>query len=211
MEKLWNVSKFVSMFEFTPEEEKNIELMEIDNWILQETDKLIVEAKEGFEKYDFHNPVVHIINFIRDEFASNYVETVKRRAYNNDPTIKFTLAQRNAAVKTLRDTLRTLLELLYPINPAMMIFIYKQLFNDDVTKKKFPNTRGNTSTIKGNEMIEFNSAVWKVKKDNNLSLKDPVKKAIAPKSLASVETELKAMHNILEISFVGNESKVEAK
>jgi valyl-tRNA synthetase len=211
LEKLWNVSKFVSMFEFTSEQEKNVELMEIDKWITQEVDKLVVEAQEGYEKYDFHNPVVHIINFIRDEFASHYVETVKRRAYNNDPTIKFTSAQRNAAVKTLRDSLKTLLELLYPINPAMTHFIYSQLFNAQIIKAKFPTTKGLTSTIIGMEMIEFNSACWKAKKDNNLSLKDSMKSATAPESLKPIETELKAMHNLLAIEFKGKESKVEAK
>jgi valyl-tRNA synthetase len=211
LEKLWNVSKFVSMFELTKEEENNLEYMEIDKWILQEIDRLVIEAQEGFREYDFHNPVLHIINLIRDEFASHYVETIKRRAYNNDPNIKFTPAQRNAAVKTLRESLRTLLELLYPINPAMTHFIYKELFKEEIKDKKFPLIRGVTSTVIGTELIEFNSAAWKAKKDAALSLKDPVKKAIAPESLKPVEAEIKAMHNILELTFEGKESKVEAK
>ncbi|MFA6419477.1 MAG: valine--tRNA ligase [archaeon] len=211
LEKLWNVSKFVSMFELTSEQEKNIELMEIDKWILGEVDKLIVEAHEGFEKYDFHNPIVRLINFIRDEYASHYVETVKRRAYNNDANIKFTDSQRNAAVKTLRDTLRTMLELLYPINPAMTHFIYNQLFGEQIKDKKFPTPSGKTSTIVGTEFIEFNSAAWKAKKEGNLSLKDPLKFAIAPKSLKPIEVELKAMHNILAIEFNDKEILIEAK
>jgi len=211
LEKLWNVSKFVSMFELTSAEEKKHEMMEIDFWIMQEIDKLVESAHEGFGRYDFHNPVVKIINFTRDEFASHYVETVKRRAYNNDPLVKFTPEQRNAAVKTLRTALRTLLELLYPINPAMTAFIYKELFNEKVSEKEFPNKSGLTSTINSQHLIEFNSAVWKAKKDLGLSLKDSVKKAIAPISLAPVEAELTAMHNILSIEFKGNESIVEAK
>jgi len=211
LEKLWNVSKFVSMFELNSEQEKNVELMEIDKWVLMETDKLISEAHECYEQYDFHNPVVKIINFIRDEFASNYVETVKRRAYNNDPTIKFSEAQRNGAVKTLRDTLNTLLTLLYPINPAMMHFVYLNLFNEQIKDKQFPTKRGVTTTINSNEFIEFNSAIWKAKKDNTLSLKDEIARASAPESLKSVEVELKAMHNIKEIEFKGKESIVQAK
>ena len=211
LEKLWNVSKFVSMFELTKEQEESAELMEIDKWVLTETDKLIKEAKEGYERYDFHNPVVRIINFIRDEFASHYVETVKRRAYNNDPIIKFSEAQRNGAVKTLRETLNTFLTLLYPINPAMTHFIYLQLFNEQIKDKQFPTIRGITSTISSNELIEFNSAIWKAKKDNTLSLKDEIAKAVAPETLKSVEVELKAMHNIKEIEFNGKESIVTAK
>jgi valyl-tRNA synthetase len=171
----------------------------------------VEEAKEGFEKYDFHNPTTRIINFIREEYASHYVETIKRRAYNNDANTKFTEGQRNGAVKTLRDTLRTLLELLYPINPAITHFIYLKLFNEQVKDKKFPEKSGKTSTIIGQEFVEFNSAIWKSKKENNLSLKDPIKNAIAPNSLQLVEVELKAMHNILNIEFKDNEIKVEAK
>jgi len=201
LEKLWNVSKFVSMFELTEEQKKNSELMEIDKWILQETDKLVEEAKQGYENYDFHNPVVRIINFVRDEFASHYVEIVKRRAYNNDPNTKFTEAERNAAVKTLRDSLRTMLELLYPINPALTFFIYKELFKEKITEKKFPEKRKIKSTITSETLVEFNSKIWKIKKDKGLSLKDAVNEETASAELKPAEKELKAAHNINQIIF----------
>ena len=201
MEKLWNVSKFVSMFELTEDDKKNFELTEIDKWLLQEIDKLIEESYNGYINYDFHNPVVRLINFIRDEFASHYIEIVKRRAYNNDPITKFTPQERNAAIKTLQDALRTLLELLYPITPAMTYFIYKELFNEDITQKTFPKKTNTKSTINTIDLIEFNSKVWKAKKENNLSLKEAIKKATAKESLKSIEKELKAAHNIQELTF----------
>ncbi len=210
MEKLWNVSKFVSMFELSANDEKNIELMEIDKWLLQEVDKLIEESHKSYLNYDFHNPVVRVINFIRDEFASHYVEIVKRRAYNNDPITKFSPQQRNAAIKTLRDSLRALLELLYPITPAMTYFTYKELFGENITQKSFPKKTNSKSTISTTDLIEFNSETWKAKKENNLSLKDSIKKATAKESLKSVEKELRAAHNIQELTF-GKETKVEAK
>ncbi|MFA5763533.1 MAG: valine--tRNA ligase [archaeon] len=206
LEKLWNVSKFVSMFEMTPEQESNIELMEIDKWAIREVNNLAKTTKEGFQKYDFHNPVVSIMNFIRDDLASHYVEIVKRRAYNNDEVIKFTDAQRNGAVKTLQYVLGTILEIIFPIEPAMASFIYKQITGEDLTKQSWPEFEEINSKIITNDLIEFNSAVWKAKKDASLSLKDEVKKAIAPVSLSQVEKELKAMHNIIEISF---EDKIE--
>ncbi len=211
LEKIWNVSKFVSMFELTSEQENNVELMEVDKWILAETDKLVFETKEGYMNYDFHNPTVKLINFIKDEFASNYVEIVKRRAYNNDPVIKFTEAERNAAVKTLRTVLKTTLEALAPINAAMNYYLYKEIFGKDVHKQSWPEPINITSPMNGKEILDFNSAVWKAKKDNNISLKDPIKKVIAPESLKPIEVELKAMHNILSIEFKGKEILVEAK
>ncbi len=200
LEKLWNVSKFVSMFEFN-EKQENVELMEIDKWILEETDKIIVDAKEKFLEYDFHNPIVKIMNFIKDEFASNYVEIVKRRAYNNSEEFKFKKEERNAAIKTLRTVLRKILEITYPIEPAMTYYLYKELFGEEINEKSWPETSKEKSKIIGKELIEFNSAIWKAKKDSGKSLKDGVKKAIACKSLKEVEKELQIMHGIKEISY----------
>jgi valyl-tRNA synthetase len=210
LEKMWNVSKFVSMFEITKEEEETAELMEIDKWVLSEINAIAIDTKEKFLIYDFHNPIVKLMNFIKDDFASNYLEIVKRRAYNNDDLVKFTKEQRNGAVKTLRLALRQILEIIYPVEPAITYFLYKELFGEEITTKSWPKANEIKSKIIGTDLIEFNSSVWKAKKDNGLSLKDPVKKATAPASLASVKTELCAMHNITELTF-GDKIEIIAK
>jgi valyl-tRNA synthetase len=199
--KLWNVSKFISMFELTPAQEKNAERMEIDKWILGEAHELEKFARQRYEKYDFHNPAVRITNFVKNEFASHYVEVVKRRAYNNDAKVKFSEAERNAAVKTLREVLKIVLEIMAPINPAINQFIYKELFGKNIHEQKFPETKEFKSKVSGKELEEFNSAIWKAKKDANLSLKDAAKEAVAPQTLKNLEAELKLMHNIQKISY----------
>ncbi|MCX6801157.1 MAG: valine--tRNA ligase [Candidatus Diapherotrites archaeon] len=199
--KLWNVSKFISMFELTPAQEKNAERMEIDKWILSEAHELEKFSRERYAKYDFHNPAVRITNFVKNEFASHYVEVVKRRAYNNDAKVKFSEAERNAAVKTLRGVLKIVLEIMAPINPAINQFIYKELFGKNIHEQKFPETKEFKSKISGKELEEFNSAIWKAKKDANLSLKDATKEAVAPQTLKNLEAELKLMHNIQKISY----------
>lgn len=201
LEKLWNVSKFVSMFEITKEEERNVKLNEADKWILKEINEISEDAKEKFMVYDFHNPTVKLMNFIRDDFASNYLELVKRRAYNNDENTKFSVEEKNAAVKTLRDVLRKILEILYPIEPAICYYLYKELFDEIVYEKSWPKYEEFSSELIGSDLVEFNSAIWKAKKDANKSLKDAVNKATAPNSLKSVEIELKAMHGIINLDF----------
>jgi valyl-tRNA synthetase len=201
LDKVWNVSKFVSMFEIDVGTENDVELMEVDKWIMREVNNLVNETKAGFAKYDFHNPVVRIMNFVRDDFASNYLEIVKRRAYNNDENVNFTTAQKNGAIKTLQYVLGTVLEIMFPVEPALNSFIYKTLFNEDLTTKPWPEFEEIKSEIVSDDLINFNSSVWKAKKDASLSLKDEVKKAIAPSSLTLIEKELCAMHNIKEISF----------
>ena len=178
---------------------------------MSEVDALAKDAQEKFMTYDFHNPAVRIMNFIKDEFASNYLEIVKRRAYNNDENVKFSEKERNGAVQTLRNVLKTILEITYPIEPAMNYYIYKELFGKEIQKQAWPKSGKEASEIVSEELMEFNSAIWKAKKDNGLSLKDGVKSVIAPKSLAKAEKELKAMHGIEEISFSGKETKVTVK
>ena len=221
LEKLWNVSKFVSMFELDSSVEQGensapastdgtVELMEIDKWAIKEINEIAKETREKFLVYDFHNPIVRLMNFVKDDFASNYLEVVKRRAYNNDENVKFTIQQRNGAVKTLQYVLGTILEILYPVEPAITHFVYNELFHEDISKKEWPVFEEVKSEIIGKDLIEFNSEVWKAKKDNELSLKDPVKKAIAPKSLTSIKIELSAMHNIETLEF-GDKTEIIVK
>lgn len=207
LEKLWNVSKFVSMFEINSEEENNVELNEADKWILKEVNEIAKYSKEKFLIYDFHNPIIKLMNFIREDFASNYLELVKRRAYNNDENNKFSDKERNAAVKTLRDVLRKSLEILYPVEPAICYYIYKELFGEEIHKKSWPEFVEFDSEINSRDLIEFNSSVWKAKKDSNKSLKDEVLSATASVSLKKIEKELKLMHAIKEMNF-GKEIKI---
>jgi valyl-tRNA synthetase len=47
------------------------------------------------------------------------------------------------------------------------------------------------------KLIEFNSSVWKEKKENGLSLRDSICVEV-PKELKIFEKELKLMHNIID-------------
>jgi len=99
--KLWNVAKFISMFEQKGEE---IELLETDKWILNELGQLIHAANDSYAKYDFHNPAIKIRHFLWDTFASHYLEMVKQRVYNDNES--FTEAEQQAAIHTLHTCLR---------------------------------------------------------------------------------------------------------
>jgi len=59
-------------------------LTELDRWILNEANTIIMKCREQYPNYDFHNPVVDIRHFIWEEFASHYLELVKNRAYNQN-------------------------------------------------------------------------------------------------------------------------------
>ncbi len=187
--KLWNVSKFISMF---PVVEK-VNLTETDKWILGELNNLIEECQKGYDDFNFFIPANKIRDFAWNVFADHYVEVVKRRAYGEG----FSKEEKESAWFTLHTCLEAILELLAPIVPHMTDFIARQLYHKtSVHTELFPKPEWKFPSAKLTEkIIEFNSSVWNKKKEDGISLKDPIKMEI-PKELKSLEKDLKAMHNL---------------
>ncbi|NOX71188.1 MAG: valine--tRNA ligase [Candidatus Micrarchaeota archaeon] len=196
--KLWNVSRFVSMF---PQDADGYELTPSDRWILGEMDKLARYAKEHFYEYDFHEPVQMIKHFIWETFASHYIEMAKNRAYNQNGD--FSEQEQKGALYTLHTVLKTILKIMAPVTPFITQKIYRDVYGGDIHKKAFPEGSEDEPELpfSKDDVISFNSAIWKAKKDNGLSLKNPVKKVVAPKNLEILEKELKLMHGIEEMEF----------
>ena len=46
------------------------------------------------------------------------------------------------------------------------------------------------------DLIDFNSEIWKMKKDQGLSLKSDISNITIPESLSSLKTSLRIMHSI---------------
>ena len=194
--KLWNIARFISMFP----NPKTKELCDLDKWIIQELNELIKLTKEGYEKYDFHNPSIMIKHFIWETFASHYLELAKKRAYNENND--FTKEEQNAAQSTLHYCLEILLKLFSPVLPFITYKIYEELKGKDIHSTKFPNIEKEYKiSFSKEDLIELNSKVWKAKKDKNLSLKNEVKKLEIQETFKTIEKDIKASHNITEITF----------
>jgi len=194
--KLWNISKFVSMFPV----KKATRLMGLDKWILNEINELVRFADIHYGLYDFHSPATKIKHFLWETFASNYIELVKARAYNQEK--KFTDAEQASALYTLHHTLDSLLKILAPINPLITYKVYKELRKKDIHFQKFPKPyKKSKITFNTKDLEKLNSEVWKSKKDKGLSLKDPVKEITIDKSFKSIEKDLQIAHNTEKISY----------
>ena len=131
--------------------------------------------------------------FLWEVFASHYIELVKARAYNQEK--KFSEEESNSARWTLHYSLERLLILLYPIIPQITSFIAKEK-KIDLFKVEFPKVdlgKSNLDLIE--KIIEFNSQIWKKKKDKGISLRDGIKENI-PKKLKDHEKDLKWCHNL---------------
>ena len=112
--KLLNVSKFVMMFQ---KPKSKPEIAELDRLFVDYVEDMTSRFDDLYESYDFYHPALEMRNFLWEIFASNYIEVVKARAYNQDK--KFSKAESDSAKYTLHFLLERFLTLLYPIVPQI--------------------------------------------------------------------------------------------
>lgn len=196
--KLWNAARFISMFDM-PNLSDGV-VMETDKAIINELNAIVELAREKCMEYDFHLPAARIKNFLWEAFASNYVETVKSRAYNQEK--KFTKDEQLSALFTLHHCLRTMLKLLAPVIPMITYKIYGDLYKRDIHMEGFPEPGKELSaSFDMGELMDINSRIWKAKKEKGLSLKSEVKKLVLPAKFSQAERDLVATHNIKNIDY----------
>ena len=201
--KLWNVARFISMFERKAKPKK---MEPLDEWIISEVGGLAKNAKKQFSAYDFHNPVTDVKNFIWETFASHYMELVKNRAYNQEG--KFSAEQQASALYALHECLEMLLKMLAPVLPFITESLYMQLKGKDIHAEEFPEPlKAKKPAFKTDELLALNSMVLKTKKDAGRSLKDPLKLLTIPESMKPIEADLKLAHGAARIAY--GETKVE--
>jgi valyl-tRNA synthetase len=200
--KLWNVSNFISSFPIP--NEKEIELLPSDRWILGELNQVIQETTSGYEALDFNLPATKIRSFTWETFASHYIELVKARAYNKSGI--FSEKQRAGAWHTLHVCLETIIRILAPICPFITEDISRRLYSSSTSihLQSFPKTHSQWETplrVLTPLIVASNSALWKTKKDNKLPLNAPIKDLRLPDELEPLKEDLKAMHNAIRIDF----------
>ncbi|MBS3087645.1 valine--tRNA ligase [Candidatus Pacearchaeota archaeon] len=189
--KLLNISKFVMLFE-KPKEEPA--LTNLDKLFIDYIENITEETDKAYEIYDFNTPSLSLRKFLWDTFASNYIELIKNRAYNQQNN--FTKEESSSAKYTLHFLLERLLLLLYPIIPQSTTTI-AGIKGINLLKSEWPSakkTKSNLSLI--DSIIDFNSKVWKTKKEKGISLKDPLEGISIPRELSPFEKDLKACHSI---------------
>lgn len=188
--KLWNVARFVSQFPYP----RRARLLPTDRWILAELNKLVNDCLEGYSSFNFFIPATRIRDFLWNTFADHYIEMVKSRALGRNVDKD----SARAAWYTLHTCLKTCIILLAPITPFITEHIWKTLYSKkSIHLQRLPNKRKVGRMILYTEKIkEFNSNIWRTKKLQNLSLRDPIHVDI-PNDLALFKEDLKRMHNIV--------------
>jgi len=192
--KLWNIARYISQFPVIENFDES-KLLPSDKWILSELKKTYEKCIEGYKIFNFFIPATQIREFSWGLFASHYIEMVKKRAYGES----FSDEEQKAAWYTLHKVMKTVLKLLAPITPYISEYIWLKIYGNEsihcqLFEEKIEVEDFSSYTSK---LIEFNSSVWKEKKENGLSLRDSICVEV-PKELKIFEKELKLMHNIID-------------
>ena len=188
--KLWNLSRFISSFP----QVKSATLLPSDKWILSELAVLVQKCSAGYQDYNFFVPATEIRDFVWETFASHYAEMVKPRAYGQG----FSKSQQRAAWFTLHTVLKNVLLLLAPITPFLTDHIWRQLYSPkSIHVQKLSKPAWSKAHKRYTEkVLAFNREVWKVKKEKNLTLRDPVEIQV-PSVLAPFKDDLTRMHSLI--------------
>jgi len=176
-----------------PEPEGEVELTPADKWILDELNLLVERTRKNYEEYEFSMIAEEIRNFVWNVFASHYVEMVKTRAYGGG----FSQEEQQATWYTLHQVMRNILKILSPITPFITDYVWLELYSkESICKESYPELEWENGMEKlTDKLLEFNSKVWKEKKDQGLSMKAEIKITI-PDELKVFEKDLVRMHNI---------------
>ncbi|MCR4327036.1 MAG: valine--tRNA ligase [Nanoarchaeota archaeon] len=190
--KILNVSKFVMMFE-NPGSKPNLTSM--DSLFIDYLEDLTKKTKENYEKYNFYNPAIELRKFLWDTFSSHYVEIVKGRAYNQGG--KFSNSEMNSARYTLHFLLERFLTLSFPIIPQVTSLILGEK-GIKISDSDFPQGKKFKKDFKIIEdFVNFNSLVWKKKKESSIGLRDSIQGVKIPASLKDFEKDLIHAHNLI--------------
>ena len=195
--KLFNVARFASQFEVPNDldnmpDELNIE----DEWILHEFSTVMSEVKESWESLDIYTATQALKSFGTGILPSHYLEMVKSRLYDGD--VK--------AAWTIHRIVRDFMSAFSPICPFFTHHISQTIYGvSAVDVDEFPNnpfaanfdqTRSDYLKSKSFDLQAFNGEVWGTKKENGISLNQPITGIVIPDNLSEFTDILTSMHSL---------------
>ena len=188
--KMFNVARFASMFP-TPDDLDTMpdDLAIEDRWILSEFSQMMANVENAWSEIDIYRATQAIKTFATGILPSHWLEMAKSRLYDDDV----------GAAWTIHRIVRDLMSAFSPICPFFSHHISSTLYNESaVDAREFPEILviDGELTELSESLKDFNSMVWKTKKDNGLSLKSEIKGIEVPANLAEFKNILTSMHHL---------------
>ena len=139
---------------------------------------------------DIYTAAQGIKTFSTNILASHWLEMAKTRLYNDD----------QSATWTLHRMFRDLMSILSPICPFFTHHLSTTLYGksavDIDTFPESPMSDIKSWTDMTESLIDFNSVVWKAKKDAGVSLAAPISGHTVPDDLKNIGPALVSMHKL---------------
>ncbi len=208
--KLWNAARFALMHLEDYEPINNVELSDIDKWVLSELNTTIKNATKYLKEYDFSKAKAEIERFFWNVFCDNYLEIVKDRLYNSED---YTQKELESAKYTLYNAVLVTLKLFAPFLVHITEEIYQSFFrgfegHKSIHLAEWPSFRkewqDDSLLEAGKALLSVISKVRRYKALNKLSMKAELTSiAISlPKAidLSMFERELKSTLHVKEIN-----------
>jgi len=200
--KLWNIARFVSMF---PDPGLDWEkLTELDRAMLAKVNEVARAYISEMMRMETLEPANLVHHLAWDVFASNYLETVKSRAYNSEGL--WSEEEQRSAWATLHAVLRSVLKLAAPIMVFVTDALWRRLYSEKSIHEELLNLpqeewdRGDSSLI--DLVMEINREVWKYKKSKGIKLREPLKGVLLlPEKARPLARDLKALHKASVVEF----------
>ncbi len=155
--KLWNITRFITMNIDDNHVKMDDQLTLSDRWILSRLNQVIGEADYYYEKYEFGEVARVLYTFIWDEFAAWYVEFAKL-ALADDSHKKTTQA-------ILLHVLRAVLKLMHPFIPFVTDALYLEISDEETIMTSSWPVAGE---INDKAIAEFNEIKDTITKVRNL-------------------------------------------
>ncbi len=191
LNKIINAAKFIHLFQKPKTKPK---LTSLDKLFIDCIEDLTQKTEKNYENYDFYTPASALKKFLWETLASNYLEIIKSRAYNHENL--FSKEEQMSAHYTLHFLLERFLTLIYPIIPQITSTIAKEN-KIDLLHEKFPKHTKVSSDLKLiNKILDFNSLIWKAKKEKGISLKEPIEGIKIPAELKDFEKDFMECHRL---------------
>ncbi|MBN65974.1 MAG: valine--tRNA ligase [Rickettsiales bacterium] len=189
--KLWNATKFAALHLQKLEQQPGTANDDIeaglisetmDLWILTRLHRTINEASAAFDAFEYADAMRSIESFFWNDFCDNYLELVKKRAYNEDGSAG---DGQRSAVHTIYHCLHGILTLFAPIVPHITEELYSHIFPDLWEKQGSLHARGSwlnannypfdaSAEASGIAAVAVLEAVRKAKSERNVSIKYPL-------------------------------------
>lgn len=209
MMKIWNASRFSIMNLKDFRKRKIKKFYYLDKWIQIKLQRLIKEATDYFENYEYSKAREAIELFFWHDFCDNYLEAIKYRLYNKKHP------WRVSAQNTLYKVLFSILKMFAPFLPYITEEIYQLFFKKYEKEKSIHLTEwpkkenyslGEEEKL-GDLLFEITSLIRKIKAENKVSLKKEVRELLVEcsskerKKIDLIRDDLVPLNNIKNLSF----------